>query len=291
MAAAHELRLLGHDVTILEKGHFLGGLNTTGVAPYKMKSDRSLNEVEWILSIGGINIESGVSVPQDKTWADLQSEYDAIFVGFGLGPDSMMDLPGGNAQGIHGAVDYISRFKLCEEDLSGVQRAVVVGGGNTALDAVRELKGLGVPEVTLAYRGDEAKMSGYQHEWAEAKKEGIAASWRSQPIGFTEDGVKVTGVLCQRMDENKKPIDGDTFELPADLVLIAIGQGKLGELMADLPDVKVDWGKIVTDEYGATGQAGVYAGGDCRNGGKEVVNAAAEGKVAANAIHDYIMGA
>lgn len=291
LAAAHELRLLGHDVTILEKGHFLGGLNTTGVAPYKMKSDRSLNEVEWILSIGGINIESGVSVPQDKTWADLQSEYDAIFVGFGLGPDSMMDLPGGNAQGIHGAVDYISRFKLCEEDLSGVQRAVVVGGGNTALDAVRELKGLGVPEVTLAYRGDEAKMSGYQHEWAEAKKEGIAASWRSQPIGFTEDGVKVTGVLCQRMDENKKPIDGDTFELPADLVLIAIGQGKLGELMADLPDVKVDWGKIVTDEYGATGQAGVYAGGDCRNGGKEVVNAAAEGKVAANAIHDYIMGA
>ena len=140
LAAAHELRLLGHDVTILEKGHFLGGLNTTGVAPYKMKSDRSLNEVEWILSIGGINIESGVSVPENKSWADLQNEYDAIFVGFGLGPDSMMGLPGANAQGIHGAVDYIARFKLCEEDLSNVSRAVVVGGGNTALDAVRELK-------------------------------------------------------------------------------------------------------------------------------------------------------
>ena len=84
--AAHELRLLGHDVTILEKGHFLGGLNTTGVAPYKMKSDRSLNEVEWILSIGGINIESGISVPQDKSWADLQKEYDAILSALVLAP-------------------------------------------------------------------------------------------------------------------------------------------------------------------------------------------------------------
>ena len=167
-----------------------------------------------------------------------------------------MNLPGANAQGIFGAVDYIARFKLCEEDLSKVSKAVVIGGGNTALDAVRELKGLGVENVTLAYRGDEDKMSGYQHEWAKRKRAG-SASWRSQPIGFTEDGVNVSGVLCQRMDENKKPIDGDTFEIPADLVLLAIGQGKLGDLMSDLPDVKVDWGKIVTDEYGATGQAGV----------------------------------
>lgn len=291
LAAAHELRLQGHAVTIFEKGDFLGGLNTTGIASYKMKADRSLSEVEWILSIGGIEIRSGESIPATTSWQTLQGEFDAIFVGFGLGADSLLALPGGDAQGICGAVDYISRFKLTDLDVSALGNVVVIGGGNTALDAVRELKGLGAPSVTLAYRGDESKMSGYAHEWAEAKKEGVASSWSTQPIGFSQENGAVTGVLCQRMDSNKQPIPGDTFELKGDLVLLAIGQGKLGDLMKDLNGVQVEWGKIVTDAVGATGEPGVYAGGDCRNGGKEVVNAAAEGKAAAQAIHAYMMGA
>lgn len=291
LAAAHRLRREGHQVTIIEKGNYLGGLNTTGIASYKMKADRSINEVEWLLSIGGIEIRSGLSIPTDLTWDDLKSEFDAIFIGFGLGEDSLMSLPGADSQGVLGAVDFIAQMKLGTVDLSEVKNAVVIGGGNTALDAVRELRGLGIESVTLAYRGSETQMSGYAHEWAEAKKEGVIPSWRSQPTSFSvSDQGRVSSVTFQMMDENKQAIQGMTKTLSAELVLLAIGQGKLGELTADLAGVEVEWGKIMTDESGATGAAGVYAGGDCRNGGKEVVNAVAEGDQAAQAIHAFIMG-
>lgn len=290
LAAAHRLRRFGHHVTIIEKGHYLGGLNTTGIASYKMKSDRSLSEVEWLLSIGGIEIRSGVSVPDQTTWDDLRAEFDAIFIGFGLGEDSLLSVPGADAEGVQGAVDFIAQMKLTDQGLKGARDVIVIGGGNTALDAVRETKGLGADRVTLAYRGDESKMSGYAHEWAEAKLEGVVASWRSQPIAFEVEDGKVSGVTFQMMDEHKQPIAGVTKTLPADLVLLAIGQGKLGELTAGLDGLVVEWGKIVTDDDGATGAAGVYAGGDCRNGGKEVVNAVAEGDQAAQAIHTFISG-
>ena len=290
LAAAHRLRRDGHQVTIIEKGSYLGGLNTTGIASYKMKADRSISEVEWLLSIGGIEIRSGISVPEQCSWADLKSEFDAIFVGFGLGEDSLLALPEADSEGIIGAVDFISQMKLTQIDVSTVKNAVVIGGGNTALDAVRELRGLGVESVTLAYRGGENQMSGYKHEWSEAKKEGVVPSWRSQPLSFSSDQGKVTSVTFQMMDENKQPIAGQTKTLSADLVLLAIGQGKLGDLMSELGGVVVNKGKIVTDEHGATGASGVYAGGDCRNGGKEVVNAVAEGDQAAQAIHTYLMG-
>jgi len=289
LAAAHRLRRYGHQVTIIEKGDYLGGLNTSGIASYKMKSDRSLSEVEWVLSIGGIDIRSHQSVPDQVSWDELKAEFDAIFVGFGLGEDSLLSLPGADAQGVQGAVDFIAQMKLTALDLSGVTQAVVIGGGNTALDAVRELKGLGVERVTLAYRGGEEQMSGYAHEWSEAKREGVEARWRAQPLSFSSEGGKVTGVTFQAMDEQKQPIAGQTLSLPADLVLLAIGQGKLGALTAGL-GVEVERGRLVTDEQGATAAEGVYAGGDCRNGGKEVVNAVAEGDQAAHAIHAFLTG-
>ena len=290
LAAAHRLRRYGHKVTIIEKGHYLGGLNTTGIASYKMKADRSLSEVEWLMSIGGIEVRSGVSVPDQATWADLQAEFDAIFVGFGLGADSLLGLDGVDSEGIMGAVDFIAQMKLGMVDLNSVHNAVVIGGGNTALDAVRELKGLEVDSVTLAYRGSESQMSGYAHEWSEAKREGVHASWRSQPLSFLHGHGQVNGVEFQMMDENKQPIPGQTKQVKADLVLLAIGQGKLGALTSGLAGIAVEKGKIVTDEHGATGAKGVYAGGDCRNGGKEVVNAVAEGDQAAQAMHSFIMG-
>ena len=133
-------------------------------------------------------------------------------------------------------------------------------------------------------------MSGYAHEWSEAKREGVRASWRSQPLSFLHDSGQVNGVEFQIMDENKQPIDGQTKQIKADLVLLAIGQGKLGALTSGLAGIAIEKGKIITDEQGATGAKGVYAGGDCRNGGKEVVNAVAEGDQAAQAMHSFIMG-
>ena len=288
LAAAHRLRRYGHSVTIFERDEQLGGLNTTGVAPYKMKADRSLTEVEWVLSIGGIEVITGVDVPTDMSWAQLQDDFDAIFIGFGLGRDRYMNLDNSDASGIYGAVDYIAKMKLGEVDVSNVKQALVVGGGNTAIDAVRELAGIGISNVTMVYRGDEGKMSGYAHEWVEAKKENVKASWRSQPVSYQVDGGKLTGLVCRQMDENKQEIEGSEFSIPADLVLLAIGQGKQGELAAAFPGMEIEWGKIVVDENGATGCAGVYAGGDCINGGKEVVNAVDDGQRAAEAIHTFI---
>ncbi len=287
LAAAHALRLHGHAVTIYDKREVPGGLNTTGVAPYKMRADRSIAEVEWVLAIGGIDVQLGVSVPEDISWKELEERHDALFLGFGLGPDSQLGIPGSDLDGIVGAVDFIEQFKLGQYDLSKIRNAVVLGGGNTAIDAVRELLGLGVPNVKMVYRGGAGHMPGYAHEWKAAQTEGARVVWHAQPTAFVGDGA-VTGIQCQRTDANKKPVAGTEHVIAADLVLLAIGQAKLGDLVADLGGVETEWGKILTDEHGATGRTGVWAGGDCRNGGKEVVNAVAEGRDAAQSIHAYL---
>ncbi|MCA9655971.1 MAG: NAD(P)-dependent oxidoreductase [Myxococcales bacterium] len=289
LAAAHELRRHGHGCTIYDKRPVVGGLNTTGVAPYKMRADRSEQEVEWVLGIGGIAVESGVEVGKDLAWDELRSRHDALFLGVGLGPDTLMDVPGADLDGIHGAVELIERFKLGAVDLQGVERAVVVGGGNTAVDAVRELRGLGVAEVTMLYRGTEPKMSGYAHEWSAAKDQGVRAHWQAQPVAFEGAG-RVERIRCLRLDDRKQPIAGSEHVVEADLVLLAIGQSKLESLLQGLPGLSFERGRVVVDEHQATTAPGVYAGGDCANGGKEVVNAAAEGKRAALAIHAFLGG-
>lgn len=291
LACAHELRRRGHGCTVYEKRPVVGGLNSTGVAPYKMKADRAADEVDWVLGIGGVEVVTGVEVGAQVSFAELEARHDAVFLGVGLGPDTRLRVPGEDLPGVYGAVDFIEQMKLSRIDLTGVRHCVVVGGGNTALDAVREAKGLGVADVVMLYRGDEAAMSGYAHEWAAGKQEGIRAEWRGVAVGFEAgaDG-RVARVLCQRLDDKRQPIAGETFTLAAELVLVAIGQSKLGAMVASLPGIVVDKGRVVTDERGATGRKGYFAGGDCRNGGKEVVNAAAEGKAAALAIHDYLTG-
>lgn len=289
LACAHELRRFGHKCTIFEKRPVIGGLNTTGVAPYKMKADRSVEEVEWILGIGGIEVKTGVDVGTAITFEDLEKKHDAVFFGAGLGVDTKLGCPGEDLAGVYGAVDWIERMKLGKEK-AAVKHAVVVGGGNTALDAVREAKGLGAERVTMLYRGNEEKMSGYHHEWKAAQTEDIHAEWHSIATKLTGNG-KVEKVHCQKLDANKKPIAGSDFTIDAQLVLIAIGQSKLGQLLSKMEGIKIESGRVVTDEHGCTGRKGWFAGGDCRNGGKEVVNAAAEGKAAARAIHTYLTGA
>lgn len=278
IAAAHELRRHGHACTIFEKGAVPGGLNVTGVAPYKIHSEEALAELEWVLGIGGVEVVTGTEVGKDLSFAELEARYDAVFVGVGLGPDRMVaGLPA--LQGVEGAVAWIEKMKLGKVDLSAVTDAVVVGGGNTALDCVRELCGLGVPNVTMVYRRGEKDMSGYAHEWESAKKRGARAAWNALPAAWIGDG-KVAGVRLT-----------DGRELPAQLVLVAIGQGKLGALFAGLDGVLVDdAGRLVADDQGRLGRPRWYAGGDCVNGGMEVVNAVAEGKRAALALHQDLTG-
>jgi glutamate synthase (NADPH/NADH) small chain len=290
LAAAHELRRFGHRCTIYEKRATAGGLNATGVAPYKMRADKAMEEVEWVLGIGGIDVRLGVDVGGTVSLESLEAAHDAVFVGAGLGADSKLNVPGEGLAGVFGAVDWIERMKLGRVPLDGVKRCVVVGGGNTAIDAAREAKGLGIADVVMLYRGDEAGMSGYQHEWHAAKTEGVRGEWRALPVSFDGDS-QVRRIRCTRLDVAKKPVAGSDFVIDADLVLVAIGQSKLGEQLGKLTGISVERGRIVTDAEGRTGRAKWYAGGDCANGGKEVVNAAAEGKAAARAIHASLSGA
>lgn len=291
LAAAHELRRFGHRVTIYEKRSAVGGLNTTGVAPYKMRADRSLDEVDWVLSIGGIEVKTGVAVGSDVSLDQLEREHDAIFFGAGLGADSAMKVPGEELGNVVGAVDWIEQMKLGKVPVDGVKHAVVVGGGNTAIDVVREALGLGIPRVTMIYRGVESKMSGYLHEWKAARLEHAEAAWQTLPVAFEGEGGRVARVRCQRLDDQKKPIPGSDFVIDAQLVLVAIGQSKLGAMLEGLDGIRIEGGKVVTDDQGHTGRKKWFAGGDCRNGGKEVVNAAAEGKAAARAIHAFLTNA
>jgi glutamate synthase (NADPH/NADH) small chain len=142
----------------------------------------------------------------------------------------------------------------------------------------------------MVYRGTEPKMSGYLHEWRAAQTEGCVARWQTQPTGFESEGGRVTGVQCIKVDENKQLVPGTEHVIAADLVLLAIGQSKLGNTLAGIEGIHVEWGRLVVDADQATDRPGVYAVGDCANGGKEVVNAAAEGKRAAEAIHAFLNG-
>lgn len=287
LAAAHELRRFGHRCTIYEKRSTLGGLNATGVAPYKMRADKAIEEVEWVLGIGGIDVRLNVAVGEHVPLEALEKQHDAIFVGVGLGPDSTMNIPGASLQGVYGAVEWIERMKLQRVSLAGVTHCVVVGGGNTAVDAVREVRGLGIPSVTMVYRGTQDGMPGYEHEWRAALTDAAQAQWQTLPVAFEGDG-HVQRVRCTRVDAHKKPLAGSEFNIDADLVLLAIGQSKLGQSLAGLGGIRLEQGRVVTNEHGFTGRKGWFAGGDCVNGGKEVVNAAAEGKAAARAIHTFL---
>ena len=276
LAAAGYLALEGVAVTLYEKRKLPGGLNTSGVAPYKMHVDGSLLEVGFIQSLG-VTIREGAEVGRDVTAADLLRDYDAVFIGAGLGADATLGIPGEQGPGVVGATAWIERMKLEPGfAVAGVARALVIGGGNTAIDAVRELARLGVPEVTLVYRRTVAEMPGYAHELEAGRKEGVRMIERAVPKAFVRDGAGVLEALELQ----------DGRRLPADLVLLGIGQARQRALMASFPGVALDEkGLVIVDpSTGRTGNPKVYAGGDMVSGGLEVVNAAQDAKRAVRAM-------
>ncbi len=290
LACAGTLALLGHRAVIYEKSALPGGLNTSGVAPYKMDARNGLSEVEFIRALG-VEIQTGVEVGRDVSAEQLLARHDAVFLGPGLGPDSRLDARNIDGPGVHGAVEWIARMKLDPKtSLQGVKRAAVIGGGNTALDAARELKALGVSDVKLVYRRAELDMSGYEHEWHEAKKEGVVLVPNALVREVVREGERLKCLDLVRA-ENGRATPERLDLLPVDLVLVATGQAKLRVLASLFPGVKVDdKGRISADSSsGRTGNPRVFTGGDALNGGKEVVNAAAEGQAAARAIDNLLM--
>lgn len=286
LACAAYLRLAGHKPTVFEKNRIPGGLNTTGVAPYKMHAEDSLREVEFIASLG-VEIRCGIEAGKDISAAQLLSDYDAVFIGVGLGADSRLNIPGEDGPGVFGAVDFIEHLKTQPGFFKdGVSNAMVIGGGNTAIDVARELALLGIKQVTMVYRRSAAEMPGYKHEMNAARLEGVALRERSQPMAVLRgpDGC-VRGLQIAATSEGR-PLPGTETELACDLIVMAIGQAKLSALASQFEGVAVDKrGNVVVDaETKRTGNPRVYAGGDCIHGGELVVTAVADGRKAAQAM-------
>ncbi len=288
LAAAGHLALAGHGAVIFEKSSLPGGLNTFGIAPYKLYSRDALSEIEMLLRLGKIELRTGVEITDGEAGegqvsaSSLLEEYNAVFLGLGLGSDRRMGVPGDDAEGVVGATRLIDRIKTDSTlALGDIGRAVIVGGGNTAIDAARELAKLGVPEVTMVYRRTAADMSGYRHEMDGARREGVHLVERRRPASVEVEGGRATALLVTDGTDGAAP-----ERIPADLIVVAIGQARMTGLAAAFPGVEVDpSGRVVVDpETQQTGNPKVYAGGDCVNGGKEVVNAAQHGKLAARAI-------
>ncbi|MBT9557042.1 MAG: FAD-dependent oxidoreductase [Myxococcales bacterium] len=283
LAAAALLVQEGHEAVLFERDAFPGGLNTTGIAPYKMAAAAGLAEAQWILDLG-VELRANTPVssggePGSVTPAALLSGFDAVFLGLGIGGDKGLKVPGADGPGVVGATAIIAKIKTDPQfHLAGVRRALVIGGGNTALDIAHELALLLGPggDVAMVYRKDEAAMTGYAHELASARKDGVRFVQHHSPIAIERDGV---GALVG----GRFGTPNGEVVLPAELVVLAIGQDKsTGGLARSFPGVELDGeGRVVVDPAThRTGNPKVWAGGDCVNGGKEVVNAAAEAKVA-----------
>jgi glutamate synthase (NADPH/NADH) small chain len=297
IAAAGLLALEGHTCTLFERQSLPGGLNTLGIAPYKFKGPEALRELEWVLSLGRIELRTGVEVvekasgPGQVAASELLESHDAVFLGLGLGADSRLGIPGEEGTGVHGALHLIERIKADPDfQLEEVQRAVVVGGGNTALDIAHELALLDV-EVTLVYRRAEEEMSGYAHELAGARLDGVRLLENRQPVEVLRRDGKVTAVRLAAT-QGGKPVPGTEEVLPADLVAVAIGQERAPRVTLAFPGVELDaQGRVkVEPTTHRTGNPKVWSGGDCVNGGKEVVNAVAEAKLAVQSMHRYLVG-
>jgi glutamate synthase (NADPH/NADH) small chain len=297
LSCGAELALLGYNVTIFEQSETPGGLNTWGIAPYKMRKQDALKEVELVKNFG-VNIKTRVGVGTDISFTELYKNYDAVFLGIGLGESHALSVNGEELPGVISALDFIEQVKT--EDWSSVpvgKRVAIIGAGNTSIDAATEAKRLGAEEVIVIYRRSSLDMSAYSFEFDLAKKDGIIFHFLTAPEKIVGKNF-VEGIECIRMEPGKPdskgkrsvlPVPGTEFIIPVDMVIKAIGQEAQNDFISTIPDVKFVGGKIEinTDTY-QTGNTKVFAGGDCINGGKEVVNAAYDGKMAAYGIDKFL---
>lgn len=287
LACAHRLAVLGHAVTIFEAREKSGGLNEFGIAAYKATDDFAAREVAFILGVGGITIEHGKRLGRDLTLTDLQSRFDAVFLGMGLGSVNALGLDDA-VSGIDSAVDWIADLRQAT-DLSTIatgRRIVVIGGGMTAIDVASQSKRLGAEDVTIVYRRGVEAMSASEYEQEVAQTDGVLIRTNLKPIAIVSETGRVTGVEFEytREEGGRLVGTGETLTLPCDQVFKAIGQTLVvAETVGT--GIELKGGRIATDAERRTSVDGVWAGGDCIAGGEDLTVAAVEdGKVAANSI-------
>jgi glutamate synthase (NADPH/NADH) small chain len=294
LACAAEAALLGFDVTIYDAKPKPGGLNTWGIAPYKMTQEDALNEVKLVQSFG-VKIQSGVKVGKDISLTELEKRHDAIFLGVGLGLSSRLNIPGEHLPGVVDALDFIG--KVTTRNWTSVdvgRRVAVIGAGNTAIDAVTEARRLGAEQVMIIYRRSREEMPAYDFEYELAKKDGVQFQFLTAPSRIIgNDHVEALECIQMQLGEPDEegrrtpvPVLNSEFHIPVDMIIKSVGQKIEDTFLGQIPDLKIDGGRVwVNAETLQTSNPKYFAGGDCINGGKEVVNAAADGKKAAWGIH------
>jgi glutamate synthase (NADPH/NADH) small chain len=306
LSCAGELAKLGYDITIFEKNPLPGGLSTYGIVVMREPIRVSLEEVAFIQQLG-VALQTGVEVGKDLAVDVLLKEFDAVFIGAGMGKVPEMHIPGENLQGVTEALSFIAESKLAEKE--GLERlkalpigrhVAVIGAGNTAIDAATIAKRLGAERVTIVYRRSEAEMPAYNFEYAFIKNEGVEFRFLTQPVEVLGDSGKVVGLKCVSMqlsdsgDDGRRqvvPMPDSEWVLACDQVIKAIGQEKPDNL-ARAFGLKTERGYIKVDASLRSSHPKVYAGGDCirATGAAMTVTAVEDGKLAASSIHARLTG-
>ena len=299
LSCAAYLALLGYEVTVYERKPIAGGLDTYGMAEYKMPQSVSLAEVERVAAMGvKFMLNTEIVAGDDTTevlgevnrvsFELLREWHDSIFVGAGLGNTNKLGIPGEDLTGVYDALDFVEKVKT--RDWTSVplgKMVAVVGAGNTAIDAVTQAKRLGAARVLMVYRKTAREMPAYDYEFELAKQDAIEFVWQAAPVGIlSEDGMHVSGLRCERTDGSL-----ELFEIPCDMVIKAVGQTKRKAFFEKVLGVETDdRGRVIVDRKMETSEPNVFAGGDCVNGGGEAVEAAQMGKLAAQGIHETLSG-
>jgi len=305
LTAAGELARMGHSVTVFEALHASGGVLRYGIPEFRLPKKIVDAEVACLESLG-VNFEFNVIVGKTITVQQINDEFDACFIGNGAGLPMFLNVPGEQFKGVYSSNEYLTRVNLMgaykpnsTTPIARGDTAVVFGGGNTAMDSVRTAKRLGSKRAVIAYRRSRAEMPARIEEVHHAEEEGIEFMLLVSPLEITggDDGW-VKSVRLQKMELGEPdasgrrrpvPIEGSEFELPADVVVVAIGTRANPLLTAECPELKLNkWGNIETDENQMTSIPGVFAGGDIVRGGATVILAMGDGKRAANAIDQYL---
>lgn len=289
LACAHRSAMSGHEVTVFDSRPKSGGLNEYGLAAYKMADAFAAREVDFLLGVGGITVENGKALGDGLNLQSLQDEFDAVFIAVGLGNVNNLRIPGEELEGVLNAIDFIEELRQTEPKsaMEIPSSVVVIGGGNTAIDAAVQARRLGASEVHLVYRRGVSQMPATEWEQDLAKTNDVAVRYWAKPVSV-EGSVHVESVTFETtiLDNGKLAGTGEVFNLDADLVLKAIGQ-TLDDGV--LQRMKTAGGKIDVDDSYMTSLPGVFAGGDCITSGEDLtVQAVDDGQKAAAAIDEYL---
>ena len=292
IACACELRTMGFEVDIFEANNKPSGLMVHGVAPYKIDNEEVLEEIKYLQDQLGFQINYDSRITSEDQLQNLENEYDAIFLGVGLGHTATLKMEGEDKNGVVGAVEFIEDLRMNHHKIKVPNRVVVIGGGNTAMDAASESARMGARKTVLAYRSSKEEMGAYGFEYDFAISAGVDSLFNVTPIAIVGNA-NVEGVKfakTERIDGKLETKMNNVFIVRCDLVIKATGQAKQGNLFKMIDNLDIDSKScvVVHKETFQTSNKKYFAGGDAVNGGAEVVNAAYEGKMAAKGINQFL---